>query len=148
MTSEYDAYDRKVISDIASLAAIAVNNASLIEQSSTDAMTKLKLKHFFFNVLADRIDETMRTSNSLSVIKASFRAAKRNNSPIYFATTLNQVDNDGGYTGMTQAEFTKILAREAAAVNYTGPYVVAIDHGGPWLKDKQTLEKYNEQLII
>lgn len=80
--------------------------------------------------------------NSLSVIKASFRAAKRNNSPIYFATTLNQVDDDGGYTGMTQAEFTKILAREAAAVNYTGPYVVAIDHGGPWLKDKQTLEKY------
>lgn len=80
--------------------------------------------------------------NSLSVIKASFRAAKRNNAPIYFATTLNQVDNDGGYTGMTQAEFTKILAREAAAVNYTGPYVVAIDHGGPWLKDKQTLEKY------
>lgn len=80
--------------------------------------------------------------NSLSVIKASFRAAKRNNAPIYFATTLNQVDNDGGYTGMTQAEFTKILAREAAAINYTGPYVVAIDHGGPWLKDKQTLEKY------
>lgn len=80
--------------------------------------------------------------NSLSVIKASFRAAKRNNSPIYFATTLNQVDCDGGYTQMTQAEFTKILAREAAAVNYTGPYVVAIDHGGPWLKDKQTIEKY------
>ena len=26
--------------------------------------------------------------NSLSVIKASFRAAKRNNAPIYFATTL------------------------------------------------------------
>ncbi|MCQ2348495.1 MAG: class II D-tagatose-bisphosphate aldolase, non-catalytic subunit [Paludibacteraceae bacterium] len=80
--------------------------------------------------------------NSLSVIKASFRAAKRNNAPIYFATTLNQVDCDGGYTGMTQAEFTKILAREAAAVNYTGPYVVAIDHGGPWLKDRQTLEHY------
>ena len=67
--------------------------------------------------------------NSLSVIKASFRAAKRNNAPIYFATTLNQVDTDGGYTGMTPAEFTKVLAREAAAVHYTGPYVVAIDHG-------------------
>ena len=83
--------------------------------------------------------------NSLSVIKASFRAAKRNNAPIYFATTLNQVDNDGGYTGMTQAEFTKILAREAAAVHYTGPYVVAIDHGGPWLKDKQTLERWDTE---
>ena len=46
--------------------------------------------------------------NSLSVIKASFRAAKRNNAPIYFATTLNQVDCDGGYTGMTQEALTKI----------------------------------------
>ena len=83
--------------------------------------------------------------NSLSVIKASFRAAKRNNAPIYFATTLNQVDTDGGYTGMTPAEFTKVLAREAAAVHYTGPYVVAIDHGGPWLKDKQTQERWDTE---
>ena len=83
--------------------------------------------------------------NSLSVIKASFRAAKRNNAPIYFATTLNQVDCDGGYTGMTQEAFTKILAREAAAVNYTGPYVVAIDHGGPWLKDKQSIERWDTE---
>ena len=56
--------------------------------------------------------------NSLSVIKASFRAAKRNNSPIYF---------------------------EAAAVHYTGPYVVAIDHGGPWLKDKQSIERWDTE---
>lgn len=83
--------------------------------------------------------------NSLSVIKASFRSAKRNNAPIYFATTLNQVDCDGGYTGMTQAEFTKVLAREAAAINYTGPYVVAVDHGGPWLKDKQTQERWDTE---
>ena len=83
--------------------------------------------------------------NSLSVIKASFRAAKRNNAPIYFATTLNQVDCDGGYTGMTQEMFTKILAREAAAVNYAGPYVVAIDHGGPWLKDKQSIERWDTE---
>ena len=83
--------------------------------------------------------------NSLSVIKASFRAAKRNNAPIYFATTLNQVDCDGGYTGMTQSEFTKILRREADAVHYTGPYIVAIDHGGPWLKDKQTQERWDTE---
>lgn len=83
--------------------------------------------------------------NSLSVIKASFRAAKRNNAPIYFATTLNQVDCDGGYTGMTQSEFTKILHREAAAVHYEGPYIVAIDHGGPWLKDKQSIERWSTE---
>ena len=43
--------------------------------------------------------------NSMAVIKAAFRAAKRNDAPIYFAATLNQIDCDGGYTGMTQDEF-------------------------------------------
>ena len=32
--------------------------------------------------------------NSPTVIRASLRAAKRNNAPIYFAATLNQVDCD------------------------------------------------------
>lgn len=81
--------------------------------------------------------------NSLSVIKASFRAAKRNNAPIKFAATLNQIDSDKGYVGITQKEFTKMLADEARSVNFNGPYIVAIDHGGPWLKDKQSQEKWN-----
>ncbi|WP_352423837.1 class II D-tagatose-bisphosphate aldolase, non-catalytic subunit [Proteiniphilum sp.] len=81
--------------------------------------------------------------NSLSVIKASFRAAKRNNAPIKFAATLNQIDSDKGYVGITQKEFTKLLADEARSVNFNGPYIVAIDHGGPWLKDKQSQEKWN-----
>ena len=37
--------------------------------------------------------------NSVAVTKAAFRAARRNNAPIYFAATLNQIDVDGGYTG-------------------------------------------------
>jgi tagatose-1,6-bisphosphate aldolase non-catalytic subunit AgaZ/GatZ len=81
--------------------------------------------------------------NSLSVIKAAFRAAKRNNSPIMFAATLNQIDNDGGYTGITQYEFINMLRLEAEYVNYTGPYIAAVDHGGPWLKDIQVKEKWN-----
>ncbi len=81
--------------------------------------------------------------NSLSVIKASFRAAKRNNAPIKFAATLNQIDSDKGYVGITQKEFTKMLADEARSVNFNGPYIVAIDHGGPWLKDRQSQEKWN-----
>ncbi|MEA5129142.1 MAG: class II D-tagatose-bisphosphate aldolase, non-catalytic subunit [Proteiniphilum sp.] len=80
--------------------------------------------------------------NSLSVIKASFRAAKRNNAPIKFAATLNQIDSDKGYVGITQKEFTKMLADEARSVNFNGPYIVAIDHGGPWLKDKQSQERW------
>ena len=83
--------------------------------------------------------------NSLSVIRASFRAAKRNNAPIYFAATLNQIDGDGGYTGMVQSQFTKMLQFEADRVNYTGCSIVAIDHGGPWLKDKQRVEKWSTE---
>lgn len=81
--------------------------------------------------------------NSPAVISASIRAAKRNNAPIYFAATLNQIDCDGGYTGMTQAEFTRLIRFEVEKVHFTGPVIVAIDHGGPWLKDKQRTEKWS-----
>ena len=80
--------------------------------------------------------------NSPAVIKAAFRAAKRNNAPILFAATLNQVDGDGGYTGMTQFDFVRVLDVEAKRNHYTGDYIACIDHGGPWLKDIQTLEMW------
>lgn len=80
--------------------------------------------------------------NSPSVIKAAFRAAKRNNAPILFAATLNQVDGDGGYTGMTQKDFVRVLDVEARRNHYTGDYIACIDHGGPWLKDIQTIEMW------
>jgi len=83
--------------------------------------------------------------NSTSVIKAAFRAAKRNNAPIKFAATLNQVDGDRGYTGLNQFEFTKLLKNEAESINYNGPYIVAVDHGGPWLKDVQSIEKWDTE---
>ena len=81
--------------------------------------------------------------NSISVIKAALRAAKRNNAPIKFAATLNQVDFDGGYTGLTQKDFVRLLKREAESINYEGVTIVAIDHGGPWLKDIQATEKWS-----
>ena len=104
--------------------------------------------------LLRRIDELERETgvrrtifaacpNSPAVISASIRAAKRNNAPIYFAATLNQIDCDGGYTGMTQAEFTRLIRFEVERVHFTGPVIVAIDHGGPWLKDRQRTEKWS-----
>lgn len=83
--------------------------------------------------------------NSIAAIKASFRSAKRNNAPIKFAATLNQVDGDRGYTGLNQQEFMDLLKLEAEAVNFTGPYIAAIDHGGPWLKDIQTQERWDTE---
>ena len=103
--------------------------------------------------LLHRIDELERQTgirrtifaacpNSPTVIRAALRAAKRNNAPIYFAATLNQVDCDGGYTGMTPDEFVKLVRMEADAIHYEGPCIVAIDHGGPWLKDRQRTERW------
>ena len=106
--------------------------------------------------LLHRIDELQKETgiprtifaacpNSPAVIRASLRAAKRNNAPIYFAATLNQVDCDGGYTGMTQEAFCRTVRFETERVNFTGPVIVAIDHGGPWLKDKQRTEKWSTE---
>jgi tagatose-1,6-bisphosphate aldolase non-catalytic subunit AgaZ/GatZ len=81
--------------------------------------------------------------NSMAVIKASLRSAKRNNAPIKFAATLNQVDLDGGYTGLTQYEFVKTIKQEARSIHFTGPVIIAIDHGGPWLKDVHAHEKWS-----
>ena len=83
--------------------------------------------------------------NSTAVVRAAFRAAKRNNAPIYFAATLNQIDCDGGYTGMTPAQFVRMARIEAETVHYTGPTIIAIDHGGPWLKDKQSTERWTAE---
>ena len=80
--------------------------------------------------------------NSISVIKAALRAAKRNNAPLKFAATLNQVDRDGGYVRLTQSEFVRYIKKEREKINFTGPVLIAVDHGGPWLKDLQSVEKW------
>src|SRR5574344_62699 len=67
-TTQFSEYEKGEISTIASLAAIAVNNASLVEQSSTDMMTHLKLKYYFFNILTDKLDMAFSQNHSLSVI--------------------------------------------------------------------------------
>ncbi len=83
--------------------------------------------------------------NSNAVISASLNAAKRNNAPIKFAATLNQVDLDKGYTGMDQFEFVATIRQEARRINFRQPVIIAIDHGGPWLKDIQSKEKWTYQ---
>ncbi len=51
----FDDRDRDYLMNIAGLAAIAIHNAYLFELTTTDRMTKLKLKHFFFNTLQVRL---------------------------------------------------------------------------------------------
>ncbi len=117
------------------------NNTSLLEyilKKVDDAEQKTGIKRTLFAACP----------NSISVIRASLNAAKRNNAPIKFAATLNQVDLDRGYTGMNQEEFVKIIRQEARKINFTGSVIVAVDHGGPWLKDIQKKENWSYDKAI
>jgi tagatose-1,6-bisphosphate aldolase non-catalytic subunit AgaZ/GatZ len=80
--------------------------------------------------------------NSISVIRAALKASKRCDAPVKFAATLNQVDLDGGYTGLNHSEFVKTIRLHARNLNVKSPVIIAIDHGGPWLKDLHKTEKW------
>lgn len=71
--------EKEQAAGIASLAAIAINNAALVERSSTDMMTHLKLKYFFFNVLTDKLDSALVNNKNVSVIMFDIDFFKRFN---------------------------------------------------------------------
>ncbi len=66
--AEYSEYEISQVQMIAQLASVAISNASLVEQASTDLMTKLKLKVYFFNMLSDKLDEAKTFSSPLSIL--------------------------------------------------------------------------------
>ncbi len=72
---------------------------------------------------------------SISVVESALLVAKRYQLPIMFIASLNQVDIDGGYTGWTPQKFVEIVSEKVSKLNYKGPIIIALDHGGPWLKD-------------
>ena len=65
---DYSDYEKDLVFAIGSLSSIAISNAILLERSSTDMMTQLKLKYFFFNVLTEKLDIAMTQKLPLSVI--------------------------------------------------------------------------------
>ena len=76
---EYSKYEKEQITSIASLSAIAISNASLVEMTTTDMMTRLKLKHYFYTVLEDKVDEAQRTESPLAVLMLDIDHFKRFN---------------------------------------------------------------------
>ena len=73
--------------------------------------------------------------NSDAVLEAAVKIAARTATPMLFATTLNQVDRDGGYTGWTPQEYVKRMKELAEQYDCKPPLYPCLDHGGPWLKD-------------
>ena len=80
--------------------------------------------------------------NSEAVLKAALVAAKKANAPIKFAATLNQVDLDGGYTKWNQERFVQRAQEFAQDIEYDGPVIIALDHGGPYVKDLHRMENW------
>ena len=66
--TSYTEYEQSQIMSIASLASVAINNAALLEMSSTDMMTHLKLKYYFFNILTEAIDFAYMKNQNLAVL--------------------------------------------------------------------------------
>jgi D-tagatose-1,6-bisphosphate aldolase subunit GatZ/KbaZ len=75
--------------------------------------------------------------NSDGVLEAAIEVATRAAAPMLFATTLNQVDRDGGYTGWTPGEYVARMGEIAEKHGCDTPLYPCLDHGGPWLKDDQ-----------
>src|SRR5437763_5642484 len=67
------------------------------------------------------------------VIEAALRHAKRSGAPFaLIEATSNQVNQDGGYTGMRPGEFSDLVHRTAERVGLpTGRVVLGGDHLGP-----------------
>src|SRR5574344_1970453 len=120
-STKFNDYEKNEILTIASLAAIAVNNASLVEQSSTDMMTHLKLKYYFFNVLTDKLDLAFAQNQPLSVIMFDIDFFKKFNDTYGHAC--------GDYVLQTVAKIIKSgIRRQDMASRYGGEEFTVMLH--------------------
>lgn len=66
------------------------------------------------------------------VIEASLRHGLEEDGPVLVEATCNQVNQEGGYTGMTLADFRRFVERIASDVGFdTGRLILGGDHLGP-----------------
>ncbi|OJF76460.1 MAG: hypothetical protein BKP49_07115 [Treponema sp. CETP13] len=65
--TKYSKYEKDHINTISALAAISIRNSVLLEMSTTDMMTKLKLKHYFFSILDTKIGNAIEVGVPISI---------------------------------------------------------------------------------
>ena len=98
-----------------------------------------------------RIGLTSVCSANPYVIKASVVHAKKNNRPLLIEATSNQVDQFGGYTGLTPELFKKSVLETVDALNFPRENLIfGGDHLGPnrWQNENSgpALSKAQEQI--
>lgn len=65
------------------------------------------------------------------VIEAAIRHSKDNGGPLLIEATCNQVNHEGGYTGMTPVDFKAIVEEIAETVGHRPDLILGGDHLGP-----------------
>ncbi len=83
--------------------------------------------------------------NSRLVTVAAIRAGAALAAPILFAATLNQVDDEGGYTPWNPHDLVAFVNEQCAHANVTS-YPVCLDHGGPHQKDAHSYLSFDDSL--
>lgn len=68
LNQEFDHYEQEYLLNIATLAAIAINNAFLFEMTTTDMMTKLRMKHYFYTALIEKMERSALSERPLCVL--------------------------------------------------------------------------------
>ena len=69
-SSDYSGKEKNYLLNIAYFASNAVYNAVLFEMSTTDLMTRLKQRHYFFTILGKRLQQIPQEIKTLSLIMA------------------------------------------------------------------------------
>jgi D-tagatose-1,6-bisphosphate aldolase subunit GatZ/KbaZ len=116
-----------------------INSDMLPLNSLIQRIIELRQQGIFITLLAV-------CPNSSAVLEAAVKVASKNQTPMLFAATLNQVDIDGGYTGWTPAAFVEQLHSYATKYLWNEAIYPCLDHGGPWLKDRHTIENFSFEL--
>lgn len=70
-------------------------------------------------------------------LKACLEACKEARSIPVIMATINQVNSDGGYSGLTSSDFVRRVRELAHETGYDGPIILGRDHGGPYIVPAQ-----------
>ncbi|MCQ1571626.1 D-tagatose-bisphosphate aldolase, class II, non-catalytic subunit [Neorhizobium galegae] len=80
----------------------------------------------------DKCGITSVCSAHPDVIRAALLLARENDQPVLIEATCNQVNQDGGYTGMTPATFRSFVEEISGSVGFdSGRLILGGDHLGP-----------------
>jgi diguanylate cyclase (GGDEF)-like protein len=127
--TDFDNQEREYILNVAALASIAINNASLFEMATTDMMTKLKMRHHLFTILNEWL-EAEKPNESFSMLLFDIDHFKRVND------TYGHSCGDIALKYVAQTLMDNIRSSDIAARFGGEEFVILIAHPGKTLAMK------------